>query len=377
MESEILSDEVETMFTNWLAQTDSTLWMPPPASDLAEPVDSLFYFIMGLSIFFFLLIFVLMVFFAIKYRRRDPAELGSGPTHSTALELVWTIIPLILVMVIFVRTIPGYYVSYGPRENALQVNVTGSKWRWDFEYENNHIDDELHVTVDQPVQLVITSQDVIHSVFIPAFRVKKDAVPGRFNRVAFTPTRVGRYPLLCAEYCGTEHSSMLTTVVVHEAGGFDSWLADAARSFVKELTDEQYRQWRVMKTSAELESFLTEHPALEEFRDKLRTPVMYGQEIYESKGCNQCHSVDGTQNVGPTLKGVWGRTAGGETVLRGEVPLSDYLNAQYTPEDYIVESIHEPGAKIVRGMNNAMPSQKGKISTKEIGALIEYLKTLE
>ncbi|MAE62160.1 MAG: cytochrome c oxidase subunit II [Planctomycetaceae bacterium] len=365
------------MLMSWLAQSGSTLWMPPPASDIAGPVDWLFYFILYTSYFFLALIIALMVFFAIKYRRRDPREMGSGPTHGMVLELTWTIIPLIIVMFIFFNAIPDYYLSEGDRTNQLEINVTGSKWQWDFQYDNNLHHGELHLPVNRPIRLNINSTDVVHSVYIPAFRAKKDAVPGRSNYMTFTPTRVGTYPLLCAEFCGTQHSDMLAKVVVHPKGGYEKWLAEAARSFLSELDETQYEQWKLLVTPEDLDNFLAQYPELEEFEDKLTTPAMYGEELYTKAGCNQCHSIDGTSNTGPTFKGMYGRTIRGETVFKDDTKLETYFNADYAAENYFLESIHEPGAKVVKGMKDTMPAQKGKISEQEVGALIAFFKTLE
>lgn len=305
-------------------------WMPPPASTTAGEVDALFNFILWLSAFFFALIVGLMVLFVVRYHRRRVAQPEASPSHNTALELTWTIIPLLLVVVIFgwgfkvfldINTVPA---------DAYEVQVTGQKWKWLFTYPNGHVDDNLHVPINRPVRLVMTSEDVIHSFFVPAFRVKRDVVPGRFSKLWFEANRAGQYDIFCAEYCGSGHSDMLAKVVVHPEGGFEKWLSEEAN---------------VLATLP---------------------PAEAGARLYKIQGCAQCHSVDGAAGIGPSFKDLFGKPVplvGGRTV-----------NAD---ENYLRESILEPQATVVAGFQPVMPTFKGRLKDAEITALIAYIKSLE
>ena len=196
--------------------------------------------------------------------------------------------------------------------------------------------DELHVPVNQPVRLVITSEDVLHSVYVPAFRVKMDAVPGRFTKAWFDATQTGEYPLFCAEYCGTDHSNMNTIVVVHERGQFEKWLEDAA-NYIDRIAEGDV-------------------VALSEA----------GRDLYRRKGCLQCHSIDGTVKNGPTFKGMFGKVE----------PMRDGSQVE-VEENYIRESVLDPQAKVLAGFDPIMPTFKGKLKDKEILAIIEYIKSLK
>jgi cytochrome c oxidase subunit 2 len=312
-----------------IAPQDGTFWMPPAASTIAPETDAVFYFIYTVALFFFILIVVLMGYFAFRYRRRAPGELPARPvTHNTPLELTWTAVPLVLVAVMFYTGFRGFMNLMNPPAGALDIRVLGQKWRWAFTYPNGHVDDELHVPLNTPVRLILESSDVIHSLFIPAFRIKRDAVPGRYNKVWFQATRPGEYLALCTEYCGTGHSDMLARVVVHEPGLYEHWLEEASDPF------------------------------------RTRSLAEVGQ-LLIVKRCGGCHTVDGSANIGPTLKGVY----------EHEVPLADGRTI-VADDDYIRESILTPRAKVVRGFEPVMPTFKGQLNDREITAIIEYLKTL-
>lgn len=313
-----------------VAPEPGTFWMPPQASTHAQGVDAVFYFILAVSIFFFILIVALMLVFMVRYRARTRgAKATSRVTHNTPLELTWTAIPLILVVIMFLMGFRTFMDMANPPQGAMDIRVLGYKWAWAFTYPNGHVDAELHVPVDTPVRLILESSDVIHSMYIPAFRIKKDAVPGRYNKAWFHATQPGEYLMLCAEYCGTKHSDMLTRVVVHEPGRFEKWLADASDPF-----KEGKPLWQV------------------------------GEMLARSK-CSSCHSVDGTANVGPTFKDIYEQEhvmADGETVL--------------VEDNYIRESIEYPQRKIRQGYGREMPSFKGLLKDREITAIIEYIKHL-
>lgn len=317
------------MFDFLIRFGDGSFWMPEQASTAAGGVDWLFDFILYISLFFFLLIVGLMLLFIVRYRRRKGAASEKSASHHTALEVTWTVIPLILVGVIFYLGFVSYMNLVTPPGNTYEINVTGQKWAWMFSYPNGYVDENLHVPVNVPVRLVMTSEDVIHSFFVPAFRVKKDVVPGRYSNVWFEATAAGEYDLFCAEYCGTSHSDMIAKVVVHPPGEFEIWLEGASN-----------------------------------FLDRM-SPAEAGGRLFVARGCKQCHSVDGSSNIGPGFRGLFGRKA-----------VFDDGAAYTADENYIRQSIVEPMAHIVAGYEAVMPTYQGRLKDREITAIIEYVKTL-
>jgi len=306
-----------------------SFWMPSQASTTAGGVDWLFNFILYISLFFFLLIVGLMVFFVVRYRRKAGRQAEKTATHHTALEATWTIIPIILVLIIFYLGFTTFMNMSTPPSNTYEINVTGQKWQWLFTYPNGYVDENLHVPVGVPVRLIISSEDVIHSLFIPAFRVKKDAVPGRYTNAWFEATIPGEYEIFCAEYCGTSHSDMIAKVVVHPPGEFELWLENAS-DFLETMS-----------------------------------PAEAGEKLFAARGCKQCHSIDGEAGIGPTFQGILGRRVvieDGETIT--------------VEENYIRQSILDPQSQIVAGFEPVMPTYKGRLKDREITALIEYMKTL-
>jgi len=316
--------------TGLLAQAPGSFWMPEEGSTLAPEVDKIFYFIFWISLFFFVLIVGLMIIFVIRYRRRsDDEEPEQTPSHNMRLEMTWTLIPLVLVIVMFIVGFRAYLrISLTPRD-AYEVLVTAQKWSWQFTYPNGYVDGELHVPADKPVRLVMRSEDVIHSFYVPDFRIKKDVVPGRYTKTWFTAPVPGEHAVLCAEYCGTGHSDMASRVIVQSPEDFDRWLEQAS-----------------------------------DFLDKL-PPAEAGQRLTKSRGCVQCHSADGSVGVGPSFLGIFGE----ETTLRegGSVRVD---------EDYLRESILDPQAKVVAGFEPVMPTFQGRLSDREITVIIEYIKSL-
>ncbi len=313
----------------FLAQIGQRFWMPDPASTSAPGTDFLFYLIYWVSVAMSALVVALMIFFILRYRRRPGHKAQRSPSHSTALELTWTVIPAVTLLMIFYYGFRGYVDLATPPDYAYEVYVTASKWNWLFTYPNGAESNELVVPRDRPVRLVLASEDVIHSLFIPAFRVKKDAVPHRFNQAWFQATATGEYELYCAEYCGTLHAEMRTKVVVLEPAAFAQWVREAA-------------EW------------ITTVP-----------PVDAGKRLFTSKGCAQCHTADGSAGIGPTFQNLFGY----------EMPMRDGSRAR-ADENYIRESILNPGARIHAGFDNVMPSYQGRISDLEIRALIEWMKSI-
>ena len=318
--------------TIWAAAAggNGTFWLPAARSTLAGRVDQTFYLIFWISVFFFLLILGLAVMMLVKYRRRVDAPVTQESSHhNTMLELVWSGIPLLIVLGIFVMGIRGFIDLHTPPQDAYVVNVNAMKWAWNFTYPNGYEDSELHVPAGRAVKLVMTSQDVLHSFFAPEFRVKQDVVPGRYTTAWFQATEPGEVRLFCAEYCGTKHSQMLSRIVVHEPADFEAWMAKAA-DWIKDLP-----------------------------------PVEAGALVYKKKGCNQCHTVDGGGGVGPTFKGGFGAR---RQFSDGSTGVMD--------ENYIRESMLNPRAKVVAGFDPVMPTFQGRLKENEIAVLIEYLRSL-
>jgi cytochrome c oxidase subunit 2 len=341
-----------------LSQFGDSFWMPVPASENASAVDWLFYFILVVSAIFFVLIVVVMTFFVLRYRRTGGRKAEKTASHSTALELTWSIIPAILVIAFFYYGFRGFIGDLTMPENTMQVNVTAQKWFWTFEYPETGLiyDNDLHVPVDTPIKLVISSDDIIHSFFVPAFRVKKDAVPGRYNKLYFHPIEAGEYDLFCAEYCGTQHAEMIGKVIVHPPGEFEVWMEEALKDPVEDLTPEQFQEYL-----ADPDAFIAANPDL-----GLSRPLhQRGAELVKSKGCMQCHSVDGTALIGPSFKNVWGER---RLFRDGSEAVAD--------ENYIRDSILNPQSVIVEGYDPVMPTYQGRLKDREITAIIEYMKTL-
>ncbi|MCH7518513.1 MAG: cytochrome c oxidase subunit II [Candidatus Dadabacteria bacterium] len=310
-------------------------WIPEAASNLASKVDGLLLVITFISIFFFVLISAVLIYFAVKYRRRSDDEETPYITGNQTLEIIWTVIPSILLILLFVYGFVVYKDMRTPPKDAVDITVTGKQWLWTFEYYNGKKTlNELYVRQNRPVRMVMRADDVIHSFFVPAFRVKQDLMPGRYTQLWFTPTKIGTFDIFCAEYCGTGHSKMLGKVIVLSPEAYDIW------------------EKGVAVDGGEAVASLP--------------PAELGEKLYKGKGCNACHSVDGSVVIGPSFKGLYER----------EGELED--GASYTAdENYIMQSILEPQEQIVKGFQPVMPSFKGILSDAEITAIIAYIKTLK
>jgi cytochrome c oxidase subunit 2 len=312
-----------------LAQLDKTYFLPPQRSTVAAAHDGLYNFVLWMSVFWLILIAGLMIYFVIKYRRKSPHDKPVGPTHSTAIELGWTLPPLILVMIIFVWGFRGYMDMNQAPNSSYQVLVSASKWNWSFTYGGGENDKVLHVPVNTPISMVMTSKDVIHGFYVPEFRVKKDVVPGRYTKLWFEATAVGEYNLFCAEYCGQQHSQMITKVVVESREDFLAYL------------EERGKWWEGEK------------------------PADVGMVVRKEKGCFTCHTVDGSPSTGPTWKDLFG----------SERKFADGTS-RIADENYIRDSILNPGKDVVQGFDNVMPTSQGNIKEQEITGVIEYLKSI-
>lgn len=300
--------------------------MPEAASPFAGQVDAYFWFLIAVSLFFTLLIAAVLTFFAIRFRRRNATERGTGQHPSMLLEIAWSAIPFVLAMVMFFWATHLYFVSAKAPPNTMEILVTGKQWMWKLQHPTGRREvNTLHVPVGQPIKLTMTSEDVIHSFFVPAFRMKMDVVPGRYTTMWFHPTEVGDYRLLCAEYCGTEHSLM---------GGW-----------VHVMEPEDYAAW-ISGVSGDL------------------SPVEAGANLFSSLGCAACHNNQpGAQ--GPSLDNVFGH----------EVELADGTTVT-ADEDYIRRSILDPNADMVAGYQPIMPTFQGLVSEAQLMQLVAYVKSL-
>jgi cytochrome c oxidase subunit 2 len=311
-------------------------WVPDVASNFANQVDGVLWFITWLSIIFFILITILLVYFSFKYKRKTENDETPHITGNETLEIIWTIIPSALLMVIFVYGFVVYKDMRTPPPEAVEVNVTAKQWLWVFKYPNGQSTiNELYVEHNRPVKMVMRADDVLHSFFVPAFRVKQDVVPGMYTQLWFKPTKVGTYDLFCTEYCGKDHSNMLAKVYVMSPEAFARWERGG---------DEEEGIGAVVAKS----------------------PEELGQKLYEKNGCAACHTLDGSNSVGPTFKGLFGKT---EPLQDGTSVLAD--------ENYLRESILLPQEKIVAGYAPVMPSFKGLLKDEEVDAIIAYIKTLK
>jgi cytochrome c oxidase subunit 2 len=292
-------------------------------------VNNVFLFIMVICVFLLALITFLMVYFVIRYRRErhpHPADIEG----STWLEVTWTVIPTLIVLTMFYYGLTGFEFLKKVPPGAMTVKVIARQWSWLFEYENGAKDTELRVPLGKPVKLLLTSLDVIHGFYAPAFRIKQDAVPGMTNHLWFQPTQLGTFDVLCSQYCGLEHSHMLTKIVV--------------------LPQEDFTKWYQGKK---------EEVALKE--------PLIGSKLYQEKGCFACHSTDGTPRVGPSFKGLFGKT---ERVLTAGKERSVVVD-----ETYIRKYILEPNVDVIKGFQPIMP--KVSLTEDELNALVEFIKSLK
>ncbi len=305
-------------------------FMPVQASTWAAQVDWINWLITVIAIFCTVAVTGVMLYFAVKHRRKSDKDETPYITHNTSLETVWTVIPTIIVIYMFYYGTVVYREMRTPPANSIEINVSGYSWGWNFEYPNGKVSAaELVVPLGQPVRLIMRSQDVIHSFFVPALRIKEDVLGNIYTYLWFNPIVLGDFHIFCAEYCGMGHSGMLGTLKV--------------------VTPEQYQDYLVDKKPAGA----VELPPLE-----------LGKKLFSDTGCKTCHSIDGTASIGPTLKGVFGHKV---ELVSGETVDAD--------ENYLHESLVNPAAKIVKGFQPVMPPQAG-LSEKDLAGLIAYIKSL-
>jgi len=320
--------------------------IPEQASTLAGRVDALYLFLIGVTVFFSVLIAALVLGFAIRFRRARQGK--AVQIHgNTALEILWTGIPFAIAMVIFVWSAQIYMTIARPPDDAMEIFVVGKQWMWKLQHmEGRREINELHVPAGRAIKLTMTSEDVIHSFYVPAFRVKQDVVPGRYTTLWFEATKPGSYHLFCTEYCGTEHSRMIGRVVVLEPHEYADWLAGKGQGAAAPAEGGAAAVGAAAPSMADL-----------------------GKAAFERAACMTCHSVkaeeDAMKVVGPPLHGVYGHSV---KLMTGEEVVVD--------DAYIRKSILEPFSQVVAGYAPAMPPYAGRVSEEEILQLIAYIKSL-
>jgi cytochrome c oxidase subunit 2 len=307
------------MFTNFP-------FFPQVASEQASQVDALYFFLVAVTGFFMALVAILVVVFAVKFRRRHNDEVGVAIHGSLALELLWTFIPLGITMVMFFWGAQVFFHMTRAPKGAMEIYVVGKQWMWKVQHMDGAREiNELHVPLGVPVKLTMGSEDVIHSFFIPDFRVKADVVPGRYNTLWFTATKPGRYHLFCTQYCGTKHSAMIGWVTVMEPSEYQAWLGGG--------------------------------PAGGSMAEN-------GAKLFQDLACSTCHLENG-QGRAPSLKGVYGSTV---TLANGQTVTAD--------DAYVRESVLNPQAKVVAGFQPIMPTFQGLVTEEQLLQLIAYVKSL-
>lgn len=315
---------------------------PEQASSVAGRVDALYFTLIGLAGFFSLLIIIFIIYFVVKYRRGSQANRQNPIDESVRLETFWSVIPLLLALGIFVWGASLYVDLHAAPPDALEIYVVGKQWMWKFQHlEGQREAAELHIPIDRPIKLVMTSQDVIHSFYIPAFRVKQDVLPGRFTTLWFEATNAGEYHLFCSEYCGTSHAEMGGRIIAMEPATYQQWLAGALTS-----------DGTVTQTPSPASGSPQSLAAMGELR-------------FRSFGCSDCHMADGS-GAGPSLVGLYGNP----------VPLNDGSTVT-ADEQYIHDSILLPQKQIVADYPAIMPSYEGQINDEEMVELVAYIKSLK
>src|SRR5262245_13091854 len=298
---------------------------PEQASSFASDVDALYFFIVAVCAFFALLIAVLVIIFGIKFHRRHEGEVGARIEGNLPMELLWSIIPTVISMVMFGWGASVFYHLRRPPDEAMHIYAVGKQWMWKFQHlEGQREINELHVPTGRPIKVTITSEDVIHSLYFPTFRTKIDALPGRYTELWFEPTKAGTYHLFCAEYCGTNHSMMIGSVVVMDPPAYQAWLAGGGEGSLAER----------------------------------------GAALFNQLACSTCH-LDSGQGRGPSLKDIFGKPV---ELADGSKVLVD--------EAYLRESILTSQAKVVKGFQPLMPTFQGLISEEGLVSLIEHVRSL-
>jgi cytochrome c oxidase subunit 2 len=308
-----------------------SFWLPHASSTIAHEIDWALGLVSWISAIVFVGIVAASLYFVIRFRRRSENDKLRGIDHAGKLELFWTIVPACIFIGFFAVGFRGYVKSSVAPAESLEIQVTAQMYSWTFTYPDGTVMmNELGIPKDRPVKLIMSSTDTLHSFYVPEFRLKQDVVPGQYTTLWFEANDVRDTAIECAEYCGVGHSNMFGTVKVMEQAKFDQWLENGGAG------------------------------------DTKLPPAERGKQIFETKSCAGCHSTDGSKLVGPSFKGVWGRT---ETMSDGKQVEVD--------ENYVRESLMHPQAKIVQGYPGSMPSFEGALKDKDVDAIIAFLKTVK
>lgn len=306
-----------------------TFWMPQSASTVSGEVDALFYLTFWISTVIFVMVVGAMTYFVIRYRRRSESEVPNDEHDSRLFEYSTIGISIVLVLIVFTWGFRVYLKLNVAPPGAYEVQVTASQWKWDYTYPDGTVyAGDLHVPANRPVRLVMNSMDVLHSFFVPQFRIKQDVVPNRYTSVWFEASVTDTFDVYCTEYCGNQHSGMLGKVIAHPQEEFDLWLSEAGGGDL--------------------------------------SPEEYGERLFGQNNCNTCHSIDGTRIVGPTMQGLFGSQ---RQFASGESAVAD--------ENYLLNSIVAPAAQVVEGYPPAMPPSYGSLPQDQLNALVAYIKSLQ
>ncbi|MDB4931635.1 MAG: Cytochrome c oxidase polypeptide [Myxococcaceae bacterium] len=329
--------------------TDLMKQLPAQWSTFGPGYDWLFYFIYWMSVALFVGIIGTAIFFVVKYRRR-PGVKAEPTGHNLVMELAWTVAPVILLVLLFHWGFAGYVSLTSPPPDAMDIRVRARKWSWDFEYPNGgHTANSVTIPINRPVRFVISSEDVLHAMFIPAFRVKRDAVPGMYSTLWFQATHTGDTRFYCAEYCGAADAPVIgADGVARETGHF------SMGGPVHIIPQSQWQEFLVGILRAPTHANGTEF-----------TPAEWGEQLYTAQNCNTCHSVNGSAMTGPTWQHIFGH----------DVALADGSHVP-VDENYVRRSILEPNAQVVQGFNPVMPSYQGSLTDRQLDALIAYIRSL-
>jgi len=315
----------------WFNYAQAQSFMPTEGTKIASQVDNLYGFLLAASFISCVIVIGGMIFFVWKYRRRTETDKTAYITHNTFLEFLWSFIPLVIFLAVFAW---GWIIYHDMRtmpKDALEVQVTGKQWAWEFEYKSGvKTGNLLVVPVNKDVKLIMTSKDVLHSFYIPSFRIKQDVIPGSYTALWFNADKLGEFHVFCAEFCGTQHSGMLATVKVVTQAEYEAWLIEESQVGALPLAQR-------------------------------------GQKLFQAKACASCHSVaDASAKVGPSL---WQKFGAKELTEEGEFVVD---------ENFVREAILNPNAKTTKGFpKGVMPTFQGQLNETELSALIEYIKTLK
>ncbi|WP_239015301.1 cytochrome c oxidase subunit II [Archangium violaceum] len=344
------------------------LFLPEQASTVSKDVDHLHYVIISTTMVAATIIFALAAYFLIRYRRRSETDVTPKVQGTLGWELLFIGLPLTTFLVWFFIGYHDFIRMQTPPRDAMDVYVVGKQWMWKFTYpEGPNSIGVLRVPVGRPVRLLLTSRDVIHSFFVPAFRIKQDALPGAYTQTWFEVTTPGTYRVMCAEYCGLKHSEMWAEVVALSQEDYEEWMKQQRQGLVarRDATPSAPEELSPLTPARRAATYDAQQPHGELMYAERGTLPERGERVAAAKGCLRCHTIDGTQHIGPTWLDLYMRR---ELLTSGETVVAD--------EAYLTESMMKPLEKLVAGYEPVMPSFQGQLEAAEVAALLEYIKTL-